>query len=110
MPRTGRGLQVVDNVVTMIKADSPYSVCGSSELELLILERMMILPVAFKRLQLLQRRNSHDRSDWKLLPVAHRVTACDSQLKAFYKIFPGHLFDLTRQLQFKQGCKNLRGR
>jgi hypothetical protein len=77
MPRTGRGLQVVDNVATMIKADSPYSCL---------------------------------RFDWKLLPVAHRVTACDSQLKAFYKIFPGHLFDLTRQLQFKQGCKNLRGR
>jgi hypothetical protein len=110
MPRAGRGLQVVDNVATVIKADSPYPVSGSGELKLLILERMMIFPVALKRLQLLQWRNSHDRSDWKLLLVAHRVTECNTQLKAFYKIFPGHLFDLTRQLQLKQGCKNLRGR
>jgi hypothetical protein len=110
MPRTGRGLQLVDNVATMIEADSPYPVCASGELKLLILERMMIFPVALKRLQLLQWRNSHDRSEWKLLLVAHRVTACDAQLKAFYKILPGHLFDLTRQLQLKEGCKNLRGR
>jgi len=94
MPRTGSGLQVVDNVATMIEADSPYPVCGSTELKLLILERMMIFPVALKRLQLLQWRNSHDRSDWKLLRVAHRVTACDTQLKTFYEILPWHLFDL----------------
>ena len=109
-PCSPRGLQLIDNIATMIEADSPHLVYGSRELKLLILEWMMIFPVAPKRLQLLQWRYSNDRSDWKLLLVAHRVTKFDSQLKAFYKILSGHLFDLTRQLQFKQSRKNLRGR
>lgn len=110
MPCSPRGLQLVDNIATMIEIDSPHLVYCSRELKLLILEWMMIFPVAPKRLQLLQWRNSYDRSDWKLPPVAHRVTKFNSPLKAFYKILAGHLSDLARQFQFKQSRKNLRGR
>ena len=110
MPSSPRGLQLIDDIAAMIEAGSPHLVYGSRELELLILEWMMIFPVASKRLQLLQWRNSYDRSDWKLLLVAHRVTKFNSPLKAFYKILAGHLSDLARQFQFKQSRKNLRGR
>ena len=54
MLRSPRGLQLIDDIAAMIEAGSPHLVYGSRELELLILEWMMIFPVASKRLQLLQ--------------------------------------------------------
>jgi hypothetical protein len=47
-------------------------------------------------LQPLQWRNSHDRPDWKLLLVAHRVAACGTQLKTFHEILSRHLSNLAR--------------